>query len=234
MKWTDILPEETIFLAQMLGLKAKQEREEGKNICPPQDKIFAALAATPPENVKVVIIGQDPYHTPGQANGLAFSVEPSAPLQPSLRNIFKELQDDIACGRPSNGDLTPWAERGVLLLNTALTVYAGQANSHVGWGWQNFTSEIVRQCALELPQPIVFLAWGSNAQNLVARYVPTTGWEQFMNEHKKVCIPATHPSPFSANRASSTAPAFIGSKPFSKANKYLEAMGAEPIDWSLP
>ena len=234
MKWTDILSDDAMSLTMTLAQKAQQERDEGHNICPPQEQIFRALELTPPESVKVCIIGQDPYHTPGQANGLAFSIAPGKPLQPSLRNIFAELQDDIGCGKPSTGDLTPWAERGVLLLNTALTVYAGQPNSHVGWGWQSFTSEIVRQCALELPQPIVFLAWGRNAQDLVHRYVPESGWEQFMNEHKKVCIPATHPSPFSANRASSTAPAFIGSKPFSKANKYLEQMGAEPIDWSLP
>ena len=233
MKWNDILSQTAKDTAIELCDKIQQEREEGKNICPPQDRIFAALAATPPDRVKVVIIGQDPYHTPGQANGLAFSVAPTAPLQPSLRNIFKELQEDMECGRPSTGDLTPWAERGVLLLNTSLTVYAGQANSHAGW-WKNYTSEIVRLCALELPQPIVFLAWGKFAQDLIGQYIPAAGWEQFMSEHKKVVIPATHPSPFSANRASSTAPAFIGSKPFSKANKFLMQMGSEPLDWSLP
>lgn len=158
MKWNELVTREAMQTAETLGERVYQARLEGQNICPPQDQIFRALELTPPENVRVCIIGQDPYHTPGQANGLAFSVSPGHPLQPSLRNIFKELQDDMGCGKPSSGDLTPWAERGVLLLNTSLTVRAGSANSHADWGWQAFTADIMRVCT-ELPQPIVFLAW---------------------------------------------------------------------------
>ena len=132
------------------------------------------------------------------------------------------------------GDLTPWAERGVLLLNTTLTVEAHKANSHTDWGWQAFTSEIFRICS-ELPQPIVFIAWGKSAESLVHGIFPANmGWEALMTSRRKACIFSTHPSPFSATRASSTSPAFVGSKPFSTANKCLEKMGAEPIDWSLP
>lgn len=234
MKWTDLLSEEAITKMRKLAAKADQERQTGKTICPPQEDIFRALQLTSPDKVKVCIIGQDPYHTPGQANGLAFSVAPGNPLQPSLRNIFKELQSDVGCGRPLTGDLTPWAEKGVLLLNTVLTVEAHKANSHADWGWQDFTSEVFRVCSF-LPQPIVFIAWGKSAQDIVWRFFPPgTGWEALMSNRRKACIFSTHPSPFSATRASSTAPAFVGSKPFSTANRCLEKMGAEPIDWSLP
>lgn len=234
MKWNDLLSDLAKAKMKELAERAQQERKKGKIICPPQDEIFRALQLTPPDNVKVVIIGQDPYHTPDQANGLAFSVAPGNPLQPSLRNIFKELQSDIGCGRPTTGDLTPWAERGVLLLNTVLTVEAHKANSHADWGWQAFTGEIFRICS-ELPQPIVFIAWGRSAEDLVYGIFPKeTGWEALMTSHRKTCIFSTHPSPFSATRASSTAPAFVGSRPFSTANKCLEKMDAEPIDWSLP
>ena len=234
MKWNDLLSDLAKAEMRELAEHAQQERKKGKVICPPQDEIFRALQLTPPDKVKVVIVGQDPYHTPNQANGLAFSVAPGNPLQPSLRNIFKELQSDIACGRPTTGDLTLWAERGVLLLNTVLTVEAHKANSHADWGWQAFTSEIFRICS-ELPQPIVFIAWGRSAEDLVHGIFPKeTGWEALMTSRRKTCIFSTHPSPFSATRASSTAPAFVGSRPFSTANKCLEKMGAEPIDWSLP
>lgn len=233
MKWSEIMSSESFEIAKTLGARAQQERERGKIICPPQEDIFRALNLTPPDKVKAVIIGQDPYHTPGQANGLAFSVAPGNPLQPSLRNIFNELQSDLTCGRPLTGDLTPWAERGVLLLNTVLTVEAHKANSHASWGWQEFTGEVFKVCA-ELPQPIVFLAWGRSAQDLVHDiFPPETGWEALMTDRRKACLFSTHPSPFSANRPSSTAPAFIGSKPFSTANKCLEKMGSEPIDWRL-
>lgn len=125
MKWNELVSKETMNLAEALAEKAYQARLEGRTICPPQDQIFRALELTPPEKVKVCMIGQDPYHTPGQANGLAFSITNGRPLQPSLRNIFKELVDDVNCGHPTTSDLTPWAEQGVLLLNTTLTVEAG-------------------------------------------------------------------------------------------------------------
>jgi len=234
MKWNDLLSGLAKTKMRELAEHAQQERDKGKVICPPQEDIFRALALTPPDKVKVCIIGQDPYHTPGTANGLAFSVAPHNTIPPSLRNIFKELQSDVGSGRPTTGDLTPWAERGVLLLNTVLTVEAHKANSHADWGWQDFTSEVFRVCS-EMSQPIVFIAWGKSAQEIVWRFFPPeTGWEALMSDRRKACIFSTHPSPFSATRASSTAPAFIGSKPFSTANKCLEKMGAEIIDWRLP
>lgn len=228
-KWVEILPREAVFTAQTLALKAKDERETGKIICPAQDQIFRALELTPPKNVKVVIIGQDPYHTPGQANGLAFSIANGNPIQPSLRNIFKELVDDIGCPMPTTTDLTPWAEQGVLLLNATLTVEAHKANSHSGWGWQDFTSEVFRTCD-NLNQPIVYLAWGKFAQGVVNKIYPekTTDWRDVIRCKKKACMFAAHPSPLSASRG------FFGTKPFSYANTMLTAMGSEPVDWRLP
>ena len=229
MKWIDIIPEDKIFTAQMLAMAAKEEREKGKIICPPQDQIYRALELTPPDKVKVVIIGQDPYHTPGQANGLAFSIANGNPIQPSLRNIFKELVSDIGCPMPTTTDLTPWAEQGVLLLNATLTVEAHKANSHANWGWQSFTSEIFRACS-NLPQPIVFLAWGKFAQGIVNKIYPekTTDWREIIRTQHKACMFTAHPSPLSASRG------FFGTKPFSYANTILEMLGSEPVDWSLP
>lgn len=233
MKWSELMNPEIFQLGKDLAERALNERNSGIVICPPQDQIFRALELTSPDKVKVCIIGQDPYHTPGQANGLAFSITNGRPLQPSLRNIFKELCDDFGCDKPTTSDLTPWAKQGVLLLNTTLTVEAGLANSHANWGWKTFTSEVFRVCS-ELPQPIVFIAWGKDAQNIIFKFFPeTTGWEKLMNEKKKVCLFSSHPSPFSASRATKTAPAFFGSKPFSLANKYLERMGENGIDWRL-
>lgn len=234
MKWTELMTDKSKELMVSLTERAYSEANEGKIICPPLDQIFRALQMTTPDMIKVCLIGQDPYHTPGQANGLAFSVAPGQPLQPSLRNIFKEYREDLGYPQPASGDLTFWAEQGVLLLNTSLTVEAHQANSHSNWGWQAITSDIVRICS-ELPQPLVFLAWGRNAQDLVDKYIsPYDGWQKIMKEKKKICLRSSHPSPFSATRASGGNPAFIGSKPFSTTNKMLEEMGAEPVDWRLP
>lgn len=227
-RWSDILPQDMVTLGCDLAARAKAERESGAVIFPPQDCIFRALNTTSPEKVKVCIVGQDPYHEQGQANGLAFSVNPGVQIPPSLRNIFKELSSDLGCPTPTSGDLTPWAQEGVLLLNTALTVREGEANSHADWGWQRFTSAVFHACA-QLPQPIVFILWGSSAMNCVADIPFPNMWEQ-----KKACIRSSHPSPFSANRASSQAPAFIGSKPFSKANILLDQMGSTGIHWELP
>jgi uracil-DNA glycosylase len=179
--------------------------------------------------VKVVIIGQDPYHTPGQANGLAFSIANGNPIQPSLRNIFKELVSDIGCPMPTTTDLTPWAEEGVLLLNATLTVEAHKANSHSNWGWQTVTSEILKICS-QLPQPIVFLAWGNFAHNIIHKIYPekTTDWREMVSKNHKACLFSPHPSPLSASRG------FFGSKPFSYADTILETLGEEPVDWSLP
>lgn len=230
MKWNEIVSPAAMEVARNLADSAQAAREEGLTICPPQDQIFRALQLTPPEKVKVVIIGQDPYHTSGQANGLAFSIANGNPIQPSLRNIFTELVDDLGCARPTTTDLTPWAKQGVLLLNATLTVEVGKANSHAQWGWQDFTSEVFRVCALELQQPIVFLAWGKFAHSIVYRIFPqkSTNWGDVVKEKHKACMFTAHPSPLSASRG------FFGSHPFSYANNALKMMGGEEIDWRLP
>ena len=233
MKWVNTISPDAVFVAQCLAGAAKVEREEkGKIICPPQDQIFRALELTPPDKVKVVIIGQDPYHTPGQANGLAFSIANGNPIQPSLRNIFKELVSDIGCAMPTTTDLTPWAEQGVLLLNASLTVEAHKANSHAGWGWNKFTSEIFAACA-QMEQPVVFLAWGNFAHEIVYKSFPkaTTNWKDMITQRHKACLFSSHPSPLSATRGNSP---FIGSHCFSMTNKWLKQMGAEEINWELP
>ncbi len=183
-------------------------------------------------------MGQDPYHTPGQANGLAFSIAAGHSLQPSLVNIFKELNSDLGIPKPAEGDLTRWAEQGVLLLNATLTVYEHQANSHVGWGWNKFTKAIL-QAAHSLPQPIVFLLWGANAQDLLNDLI-TCAAVYHDNNHivteklvKKAFVLSSHPSPFSFSKTCRGTPAFKGSKPFSTTNQLLINMGGTPIDWSL-
>lgn len=196
------------------------------------------MTLTPPDNLKVCLVGQDPYHTPGQANGLAFSISPGHPLQPSLKNVFNELCEDIGCNYPANGDLTPWAEKGVLLLNTSLTVYEHQPNSHVNWGWKNFTKAVL-QAATKLPQPIVFMLWGANAQDLLKDLISCAavyeGEGKIVKENliHKAYILSSHPSPFSVGKTCRGAPPFKGSKPFSTANQLLTNMGGEPIDWTL-
>lgn len=177
---------------------------------PSKENVLKALTLTAPEDVKVVILGQDPYHTPGAAQGLSFSVPDDKPAQPSLRNILKELKDDI--GERQSHDLTKWAKQGVLLLNTVLTVNEGQPNSHANLGWEKFTNEIISYLD-SLEQPIVFILWGNYAQKKESLI------------HHKYIIKSPHPSPFSAHRG------FFGSKPFSKANDYLIANGITPIDW---
>lgn len=236
MKWNEIICPQAFNIGCGLAIHAQQERDEGKLICPPQDQIFRALELTPPDKVKVCIVGQDPYHTPGQANGLAFSVNNG--MQPSLKNIFTEMSNDLGCGIPNTGDLTPWAEKGVLLLNTALTVYEHKANSHANWGWQTFTSAVL-EATVNLPQPIVFILWGSNAQSLKKVLIVKAATYSEDNKVimqrliKKAIIQSSHPSPLSYTRSSGGTPAFRGSKPFSLANSLLTEMGGEPIDWSL-
>lgn len=225
MKWNDILPENIKILGNRLAAQAQEERDRGITIYPPQDKIFRALELTPPDKVKVCLVGQDPYHGPGQANGLAFSVHPGIPLPPSLKNIYKELVADTGCPMPTSGDLTPWAEQGVLMLNTVLTVQDGVANSHKNWGWQEFTQAVFAACA-SLPQPIVFLTWGGQARAFLAG-IPIS---QLPN---KAAVFSSHPSPLGATKGSDTVPAFIGSRPFSATNHYLTQMGSSPINWTL-
>lgn len=230
MKWKDIISNEAMKQAEWLYAAAQQERDAGKIICPPQEQIFRAFELTPPDAVKVVIIGQDPYHTPGQANGLAFSIANGNPIQPSLRNIFKELVSDTGCAMPTTTDLTPWAEQGVLLLNTSLTVEAHKANSHSGWGWDLFTGEIFAASA-KLDQPVVFLAWGNFAHDIIYKSFPKgTNWRDMMTNRHKACLFSSHPSPLSATRGNSP---FIGSHCFSIANNWLKQMGATEINWAL-
>lgn len=237
-KWSEILPQEALYLATELEAHAQEERDNGKKLYPPQDQIFRALQLTKPEDVRVCIVGQDPYHTPGQANGLAFSIAPGNPLQPSLVNIFKELEEDVGIKKPEDGDLTKWAENGVLLLNTPLTVYEHQANSCAKWGWDKFTKSVL-QAATKLPQPVVFLLWGANAQDLLNDLISCAAvyedGKHIVKENliKKAYVLSSHPSPFSATRPCRGTPAFRGSKPFSTANTLLTSMGGTPIDWSL-
>ncbi len=185
-------------------------------VYPPSDEIFSALHLTPLSKVKVVIIGQDPYHNVGQAHGLCFSVRPEVEIPPSLVNIYKELQSDLGCKIPNNGYLVKWAEQGVLLLNTVLTVRAHQANSHQGKGWEQFTDAIIRAVNAE-DRPIAYLLWGRPAQSKMS----------MLDNPKHKVFTAPHPSPLSAHRG------FFGCKHFSQANAFLEENGVEPIDWQI-
>ena len=186
------------------------------SVFPPADDIFNAFHLTPLADVKVVIIGQDPYHNYNQAHGLCFSVRPSVEIPPSLLNIYKELQDDLGCYIPNNGYLVKWAKQGVLLLNTVLTVRAHQANSHQNIGWEEFTDAVIR-IVDEQDQPIVFLLWGRPAQMK----------KQLLTNPNHLILEAPHPSPLSAYRG------FFGCKHFSKTNEFLVSHGREPIDWQI-
>ena len=185
-------------------------------VFPPPDDIFNAFEFTPLHEVKAVILGQDPYHNYGQANGLCFSVRPDVEIPPSLKNIYKELHDDLGCYIPDNGCLEKWAHEGVLLLNTVLTVRAHHANSHRGIGWEEFTDAAIRVLN-EQDRPIVFLLWGRPAQAKA----------RMLNNPKHLILTAAHPSPLSASNG------FFGCRHFSKCNEFLKAHGVEPIDWQI-
>ncbi len=200
-----------------LGDFLRQEKANGKEIYPPGALIFNALNSTPLERVKVVIIGQDPYHGPGQAHGLCFSVQPGVATPPSLLNIYKELKRDLNIEIPQHGCLQHWAEQGVLLLNTSLTVERGIAGSHANKGWQHFTDKVI-ETASQHCEHLVFLLWGNHAQSKQRLIDPT----------KHLVLRSPHPSPLSAHRG------FIGNGHFSRANKFLEQHGQSPIDWRLP
>lgn len=194
-----------------------QEKQQNKVIYPPSSLIFNALNTTPLNQVKVVIIGQDPYHGPNQAHGLSFSVQRGVALPPSLRNIFHELHTDLGVPIPKHGDLTHWAEQGVLLLNSVLTVEAGQPTSHQKQGWEDFTDHVI-DVLNQQREHIVFILWGAYAQRKGQRIDP----------NKHLILKAAHPSPLAANRGG-----FFGCKVFSKSNNYLKQNGIEPIDWQL-
>ncbi|MCO5142305.1 MAG: uracil-DNA glycosylase [Oligoflexia bacterium] len=191
------------------------ELQQGKMIYPKGSEIFSALNITPLDDVKVVILGQDPYHGPNQAHGLCFSVKKGVPAPPSLKNIFKELASDIGIKIPTHGELTSWAQQGVLLLNTVLTVEEGKAASHKGRGWEFFTDKVISILG-DREDPLVFLLWGNFAQSKAS----------LIKKHHKI-LKCAHPSPLSAHNG------FIGSKHFSKTNEYLVSIGKKPIDWSI-
>lgn len=200
-------------------------RDSGEVIYPPQHQIFRALELVSPTQVRVVIIGQDPYHGRGQANGLSFSVNPQVDIPLSLANIFNEMCRDCRCNYPSSGDLTSWAEQGVLLLNSVLTVKAGNADSHSKLGWQCVTSEILNVC-MEQDQAIVFVGWGSHAIKLLQRL-------DYEDKEGKFFLYSSHPSPLGAMRYCGQYPPFYGSQPFSRINQILRENGQLPIKWEL-
>ena len=200
-----------------LGNFLRQEKAAGKRIYPPGPLMFNALNSTPLDKVKVVIIGQDPYHGPGQAHGLCFSVQKGVPAPPSLQNIFKELKRDLNIDPPSHGCLQYWADQGVLLLNTSLSVEQGKAGSHADKGWQPFTDRIIEVVGQQR-EGLVFLLWGSHAQSK----------ERLIDPHKNLILKSAHPSPLSAHRG------FLGCGHFSRCNDFLTQNGQTPIDWRLP
>ncbi|MBD9373629.1 uracil-DNA glycosylase [Rhizobium sp. ARZ01] len=203
----------------MAGLKSflVREKEQGKRIFPKGTEYFRALDLTPLDDVKVVILGQDPYHGEGQAHGLCFSVLPGVRIPPSLVNIYKEIEADLGIARPRHGFLEHWARQGVLLLNSVLTVEMGRAASHQGQGWERFTDAVIR-AVNESDIPVVFMLWGSYAQKKAA----------FVDQNRHLVLWAPHPSPLSAHSG------FLGCRHFSKANAFLENRGRQPIDWRLP
>lgn len=215
--WNPLLRNEFAqdYWADLTRFVADERRRH--TIYPPDAEVFAALHATPHADTRVVILGQDPYHGPRQAHGLCFSVRAGVPIPPSLRNIFTELRDDLGIDASSSGDLTAWTRQGVLLLNTTLTVRAGQAGSHQGQGWERFTDEVIRVVAAK-PETVVFVLWGAHARKKKALLAGTG----------HVVVEGPHPSPLSAHTG------FFGSRPFSRINDALVAADRGAIDWSLP
>ena len=199
------------------GLKEFVDGEyEKTTVYPPRDELYTAFKLTPLDSVRVVILGQDPYHGEGQAHGLAFSVKPGVAVPKSLVNIYKELSDELGCYIPDNGNLTKWAEQGVLMLNTVLTVRQHEAGSHRGKGWETFTDNVIRQID-RIDRPVVFMLWGAPAEKKKA----------LLTNPKHLVLTSAHPSPLSAYRG------FFGCGPFSKCNEFLAANGSSPIDWQI-
>ena len=198
------------------------ERAAGKTIFPPEPLTFAALARTPLRAVKAVILGQDPYHQPGQAMGLSFSVPPGIRVPPSLRNIHRELQADCGIVPPEHGCLTAWADHGVLLLNTALTVEQGRAGSHARAGWHRFTDRVI-QAVNDGPEPVAFILWGGHARKKA----------EMLDATRHLVVESDHPSPLAAARAATSPSPFAGARPFSRTNDFLRERGREAVDWRL-
>jgi uracil-DNA glycosylase len=218
LAWADVLREEKQqpYFKELLS-SVEHERASGKRIYPPNSDVFNALSFTPFSNVKVVILGQDPYHGPNQAHGLCFSVKPPTPPPPSLVNIFLELKKDLGIERPSHGNLESWARQGVLLLNAVMTVEDGKPGSHANKGWERFTSAVIQHLNNER-ENLVFLLWGAYAQKKA----------ECVDRTKHLVLMAPHPSPLSAHRG------FLGCGHFSKANAYLAEHDLAPINWALP
>lgn len=215
--WKNVLKEEfNKPYFQQIVLHLKTEKNQGKIIYPPGSQIFQAFNITPFSNVKVVILGQDPYHGARQAHGLCFSVQPPTPAPPSLVNIFKELQDDIGIQVPNHGNLTKWAEQGVFLLNASLTVRSGEPMSHAKIGWALFTDTVIKKISDE-KKHVVFMLWGKFAQEK----------RSLIDESKHLVLRSVHPSPLSAHAG------FFGCKHFSKANRWLMSKGIDPVDWQV-
>jgi uracil-DNA glycosylase len=216
-RWKELLKDEfSKPYFQQIVLHLKTERTQGKTIYPPGPFIFNAFDTTPIDNVKVVILGQDPYHGPGQAHGLCFSVQKGIAPPPSLVNIFKELHDDTGITIPNHGNLTHWAQQGVFLLNASLTVRAGEPMSHAKIGWAIFTDTVIKKIS-EQKEHVVFLLWGKFAQDK----------KILVDENKHLVLKAAHPSPLSAHNG------FMGCKHFSKTNAWLMSKGIDPVDWQL-
>lgn len=215
--WNPILGEELAqpYFAQLREFVDEERRHH--QVFPPADEVFAALHLTPYADVKVLILGQDPYHGPGQAHGLCFSVRPGVDVPPSLVNIHAEMESDLGLPRPDHGNLEAWAEQGILLLNATLTVRAREAASHQKKGWETFTDAVIRAVDAK-PERVVFILWGSYARQKKA----------LIDRSKHTVIESPHPSPLSAHRG------FFGSRPFSKANEALVAAGRDPVDWRIP
>jgi uracil-DNA glycosylase len=217
--WQEIIrQQQSQSYFQQINDFVEQQRRDGKVVYPPENQVFSAFDMTPFEDVRVVILGQDPYHGAQQAHGLAFSVLPGVKIPPSLRNMYKELADDIeGFEAPTHGYLESWAQQGVLMLNTVLTVEEGKAHSHAKCGWETFTDHIIAQLN-ERAEPIVFLLWGAHAQKK----------GQAIDENKHFVLSAPHPSPLSARRG------FFGCKHFSQTNELLKSQNLPAIDWCLP
>ncbi|MFF0630470.1 uracil-DNA glycosylase [Streptomyces sp. NPDC004296] len=221
---TDMLPEswrgvlgeelEKPYFKELIDF-VEQERTAGP-VYPPREQVFAALEATPYDRVKVLILGQDPYHGAGQGHGLCFSVQPGVKTPPSLRNIYKEMKEELGHSVPDNGYLMPWAQQGVLLLNAVLTVREGEANSHKGKGWEKVTDAVIRAVASR-PDPAVFVLWGNYAKKKLP----------LIDEERHAVVQGAHPSPLSAKK-------FFGSRPFTQINEAIAAQGHAPIDWRVP
>lgn len=215
--WQPLLADqlEQPYFQELQRLLVEERRTH--TVFPPENEVFSALALAPYEQVRVLILGQDPYHNDNQAHGVAFSVRPGTPIPPSLRNIFRELREDLGCRVPNNGSLVPWAEQGVLLLNAVLTVRAHQPGSHAGKGWERFTDSIIHRVS-EKGDRVVFVLWGGYARKKLA----------LIDTGRHTVIQSAHPSPLSARRG------FFGSRPFSAINQALRAAGKPPVDWQIP